>query len=167
MKWKFDPPQPLSWGQESACLPSLSFGGEIRKFVQFYGSNTLPLRQRCFAPSRCFLNFFFFYDYFFRRALVRSCLVREPLRLAGVTKGWWAETPHSPLAMNDGEGLISSSCRLIQVNNHPHLIIKRKPLFLFLHMFNSSSKHCNDLHLLPDLPNAWSKGCLTKRKHLT
>lgn len=164
---------------------------ELLTEVQVYRSSEAQVRSRlacCFDPLRGNLvsfvgknNFiltdvppllralfyvklhFCFCSFFCRRALVRSCLVRELLRLSGVIKGWWAETPHLPPAVNDGGSFRFLFCRLIlQKANNPPSIIKAKLLFLFVHTSNSSSNTAVIYISFQTCQNAWSKRHLTK-----
>lgn len=80
-----------------------------------------------------FFNFYFFQKGFGSQLSCQGTpeISQGPLKAGG-------QRPLTfPFAMNDGEGLISSSGRLIQANNHPHLIIiikKKTPLSISTHV---------------------------------
>lgn len=81
-----------------------------------------------------------------------SCLRAQDIS-KGVIKGWWAETPHLPLYWINREGVNLLFCRLMylkRTKNNPPLTIKAR-ISIFT-LVNLRNQHCNDLHLLPDLP---------------
>lgn len=125
--WGSGDPPSRSWGQELACLRSLTFGGENFVLRKLYhcARDVLPLLG-------AFFNFYFYQKGFGSQLSCQGTpeISQGPLKAGG-------QRPLTfPFAMNDGEGSISSSGRLIQANNHPHLIIikKKSPLSISTHV---------------------------------